>query len=56
MVVLYALEIEKRALFSKFMWKKAKNPLEVRIADNRIMSHNEAIEGLSIKLGVQCFI
>ena len=39
------------------MWKKAKNPLQVMIADNTIMSHNEAIEGLSIELGgVQCVI
>jgi len=39
------------------MWKKAKNPLRLRIADNSIMSHNEAIEGLSIELaGVQCII
>ena len=39
------------------MWKKAKNPLQKRIADNSIMSHNEAIEELSIELGgVQCSI
>ena len=39
------------------MWKKAKNPLQVRIADNSIMSHNEAIEGLNIEIGgVQCVI
>ena len=39
------------------MWKKAKNPLQVRIADNSIMSYNEAIEGLSVELGgVQCII
>jgi len=48
---------EKRTLFPEFMWKRAKNPLQVRIADNSVMSHNEAIEGLSIKLGrVQCII
>ena len=41
---------EKRSLFSEFMWKKAKNHLQVRIADNSIMSHNEAIERLSIEL------
>jgi len=29
---------EKRSLFPEFMWKKAKNPLQVRIADNSIMS------------------
>ena len=35
----------------------AKNLLQVRIADNSVMSHNEAIEGLSIELGgVQCII
>ena len=39
------------------MWKKAENPLHVRIVDNIVMSHNEAIEGLSIELGgVQCII
>ena len=37
----------KRSLFLEFMWKRAKNPLQVRIADNSIMNHNEAIEGLS---------
>ena len=48
---------EKRSLFPKFMWKRAKNSLQVRIADNSIMSHNEAIEELSIELGgVQCII
>ena len=41
----------KRTLFPEFMWKRAKNPLQVRIADNSVMSHNEAIEGLSIELG-----
>ena len=38
----------KKSLFSEFMWKRAKNSLQVRIADNSIMSHNEAIEGVSI--------
>jgi len=39
------------------MWKKAKNPLQVRIADNSIMSLNEAIEELNIEIGeVQCVI
>jgi len=47
----------KRSLFSEFMWKKAKNPLQVRIADNSIMSHTEAIEGLNIELGgIHCAI
>jgi len=32
------------------MWKKAKNPLQVKIADNSIMSHNKAIEGLNIEI------
>ena len=37
--------------------KKAKKPLQVRIADNSIMSHNETIEALNIEIGrVQCFI
>jgi len=36
------------------MWKKAKNPLQVRIANNSTMSHNE---GLNIEIGgVQCVI
>ena len=48
---------EKRSLFPEFMCKRVKNPLQVRIADNSIMSRNEAIEGLSIELGgVQCII
>ena len=33
------------------MWNCTKNPLQVRIVDNSIMSHNEAIKGLSIELG-----
>ena len=41
----------KRTLFPEFMWKKAKNPLEAGIANNSIMSHNEAIEELSIRIG-----
>ena len=40
----------KRALFPEFMWKKAKNSLQVRIVDNSIMSRNEAIEGLNIEI------
>ena len=45
----------KRSLFSEFMWKKAKNSLQVRIADNNIISHNEAVEGLNIEIRrVQC--
>ena len=36
---------------SRIYVKKAKSPSQVRIADNSIMSHNEAIEGLSIELG-----
>ena len=39
------------------MWKKAKNPLQVRIADNNIKNYNEAIEGLNIEISwVQCVI
>ena len=39
------------------MWRRAKNPLQVRIADNSIMSYNEVMEGLSIELGgVQCIL
>lgn len=49
--------LEKDLYFAKFMWKKVKNPLQVRIADNSIMTFNEAIKGLSIKIGgVQCII
>ena len=40
----------KRSLFPEFIWKRAKNPLQVRIADNSIMSHNESIEVLSIEV------
>ena len=48
---------KKISLFPEFMWKRAKNYLQVRIVDNSVMSHNEAIEGLSIELGgVQCII
>ena len=36
--------------------ERAKNSRQVRIANNSIMSHNEAIEGLSIELGAQCII
>jgi len=47
----------ERSLLPEFMWIKPKNPLQVRIVDNSIMSHNEVIEGLSIELGgVQCII
>jgi len=54
-VVLYALE--KDHYFLSSCGKKANNPLQVRIADNSVMSHNEVMEGLSIELGgVQCII
>ena len=47
----------KISLFPKFKWKKAKNPLQVKIPDNSIMSHKEAIEGLTIEIWeVQCII
>jgi len=47
----------KKSLFSEFMWKRPKNPLQVRVADNSIMSHNEAIQGLNVNIGgVQCVI
>ena len=47
----------KISLFLEFMWNCTKNPLQVRIVDNSIMSHNETIKGLSIELGgVQCSI
>ena len=39
------------------MWKNAKNSLQVRIANNNIMSHNKTIERLNIEIGgVQCVI
>jgi len=41
---------KKRSVFSEFIWRKAKNPLQVRIADNSIMSRNEAIEGLNVEI------
>ena len=41
----------KENIISRINVKKAKNPLQIRIADNSIMSHNKAIEGLSIELG-----
>jgi len=41
---------EKILLFSEFMWKRAKNLLQVRIDDSSIIGHNEVIEGLSIEL------
>ena len=45
----------KRSLVPEFMWKKATNPLQVRVADNSIMSHSGDIEGLNIEIGgVQC--
>ena len=45
----------KRSLFPEFIWKRGKCPSQVRMTNNSIMSHNEAIEGLSIELGgVQC--
>ena len=47
----------KRSLFPEFMWKRAKNNLQITIVDNSIMNLSEAIEGLSIELGrVQCII
>ena len=35
----------KITLFPKFMWKRVKNSLQVKIADNSVISHNKAIEG-----------
>ncbi|XP_021721370.1 uncharacterized protein LOC110688928 [Chenopodium quinoa] len=47
----------KRSLFPEFLWKKAKNPMQVRIANNSVMMHTEIIEDLKIKIGgVQCVI
>jgi len=47
----------ERSLFSEFKWKRAKNPLQVRIANNSIMNHNKAVKGSFIELGgVQCII
>ena len=48
---------EKMSLFSEFIKKIGNNPLQVWIAHNSIMSHNEVIEGLFIEIGgVQCNI
>ena len=53
----YPVCFGKRSLFPKFMWKQAKNPLQIRIANDSIMSNNEPIERLSIELGgVLCVI
>ena len=46
-----AVYFGKRSLLLLFMWKKAKKSLKVRIANNGIMSLNEAIEELSIEIG-----
>ena len=47
----------KKIIISRVYVERAKNPLQVRIADNSIMSHNEAIEGLFIELGgAQCIV
>ena len=47
----------KRSLFPEFLWKKAKNPMQVRIANNSVMMHTEIIEDLKIEIGgVQCVI
>ena len=45
----YSVCFEKIFLFFEFTWKKAKNPLQVRIADNSIISHNKAMEGYQKK-------
>jgi len=48
---------KKDHYFNNLFGKKAKISLHVRIADNSIMSHKEAIEGLCIEIGgVQCII
>ena len=39
------------------MWRKVKNPFQVKIANNSTMSYNEAIKGLFIEIGrVICII
>jgi len=45
-VILYALK--RDYYFHNLCEKRAKSPLQVRITDNSIMSHNEVIERLSI--------
>lgn len=48
---------EKKCLFLEVTWRKAKNPLPIRVANNSIMSHYKAIKGLSIEIGgAQCII
>jgi len=42
---------EKRSSFLEFTWERVKSHLQVKIVDNTIMSHYEAIEGSSIELG-----
>ena len=45
----------KKITIFRISAERAKNPLQVRIAGNSILSHNEAIEGLFIKMrGIQC--
>ena len=42
---------------SRIYVEKAKDPLQVRIVDNSIMTHYEVIEGLSIEIGgVWCIL
>jgi len=43
--------LDKEYYFQSICGKRAKNPLQVRIVDNSIMSHNEAIEGLNVEIG-----
>ena len=43
-VVLFVLE---KYLYFQNLFEKVNNPLQVRIVDNSLISHNEAIEELS---------
>jgi len=53
---LFSLLWEKN-IISRIYVEKAKNPLQVRIGNSSIMSHNEAIESLTIELeGIHCVI
>ena len=42
--------LEKDLYLRNSCGKKAKNPLQIRIVDNSIMSHNKVIEGLFIEI------
>lgn len=47
----------KKIIVSRIFVKKAKSPMQIRIANNSVLIHTEIIEELQIEIGgVQCFI